>query len=217
MEQIRAGMRRMVDSAGGAEIYLTDLAARAEFRGVDFARLQKAAEQLKAKWQITFDGLRLSARLEGVELHEIKRLTGPFKVTSEGEENIYFTDGGGKPYYFKYDLDADRSEFFKTIQVRETRSPTAWPEDTAPTRKRAKKAAKKKTTKKVAKRKAPAKKKRAKRTRTHAEEARAKRLAKKNAAARRKKAAKKKSPRVQRSPAEEQRILNAWKRGAGAV
>ncbi len=76
-------------------------------------------------------------------------------------------------------------------------------------------AAKKKAT--TAKRKVPIKKKPAKRTRSRAEEARAKRLAKKNAAARRKKAAKKKAPRVQRSPAEERRILNAWKRGAGAV
>ena len=76
-------------------------------------------------------------------------------------------------------------------------------------------AARKKAT--TAKRKTPAKKKPAKRTRSRADEARAKRLAKKNAAARRKKAAKKTTPRVQRSPAEERRILNAWKRGAGAV
>ena len=216
LAQVSAALKRRVNETGGPPAMLTDVAALPVFRGVNFAHLEKAAQQLAAKREIRYDGVRVSmvsARVSQVELREIKRdLVGPFTITSEGEENIYFKDGGGSPYFFKHEgSEAQRSGFFKAIGVKAL---AVGGGDTVPARKAAKKKAAKKVT---AKRKVPLKKKPAKRTRTRAEEARAKRLAKKNAAARRKKSVKKKAPRVQRSPAEEQKILNAWKRGAGAV
>ena len=218
MEQVRAALKRKVDAEGGLQQRLTDVAAHPVFRGVHFSRVEQAAEQLAAKREILYRGGWISSRVSGVELREIKQeLVGPFMVTDEGEENIYFTDGSGRPYYFKHEgSEAQRSGFFKAIGVKAARWREGLEAIRSDTKKR--KAAKKKATKKVTpKRKVPVKKKPAKRTRTRAEEARAKRVAKKNVAARRKKSVKKKAPRVQRSPAEEQKILNAWKRGAGAV
>lgn len=58
-------------------------------------------------------------KLQEIEIREIKqKLKGPFKLTSEGEENIYFTDAKGDEYFFKYDTEADRSALYKAIGVK---------------------------------------------------------------------------------------------------
>lgn len=56
-------------------------------------------------------------KLQEVEIREIKqKLKGPFTITSEGEENVYFTDGSGREYFFKHGgSEAARSAFFKAI------------------------------------------------------------------------------------------------------
>ncbi len=79
-----------------------------------------------------------------------------------------------------------------------------------------KKATKKKAAKKATKKKAT-KKKAKKATRNRAAEGRAKRAKKKNVRKKARVAKKKVAPRKKRTAAEERKILNAWKRGAGAV
>jgi hypothetical protein len=42
-----------------------------------------------------------------VEGHEIDKLRGPFTITDVGEENTYFTDGGGSRYFIKDPSESD--------------------------------------------------------------------------------------------------------------
>jgi hypothetical protein len=54
------------------------------------------------------DGLNKTAATRGTpqEIHDVREmegLIGPIEFESEGDENIYFTDGYGKRYFFKYD------------------------------------------------------------------------------------------------------------------
>ena len=37
------------------------------------------------------------------KVSDMEKLTGPITLTDEGEENLYFSDGDGKKYFFKYD------------------------------------------------------------------------------------------------------------------
>lgn len=63
------------------------------------------AEQIGSELHRSFFASRTaaSAPKEIHEVAEMEGLTGPIDFESEGEENIYFTDGYGKRYFFKYD------------------------------------------------------------------------------------------------------------------
>jgi 5-methylcytosine-specific restriction protein A len=89
MAEIRDRLEAIASAGGGALVYLTDAARDPLFRGVNFAKLQRAAEQLHKAERVAFDGATLTRiekpRRPAADLALIWKHTHPdFRSTTVG-------------------------------------------------------------------------------------------------------------------------------------
>ena len=54
-----------------------------------------------------------------VEVHQLYSLPLPLLLTDIGEENVYFTDANGEPYFLKYDGWGGETDIIKELESME--------------------------------------------------------------------------------------------------
>lgn len=115
---------RLASTLTNKPVSLTKLASLPLFEGVPFAKLVQAAEKLG---DAHFDGVNISKKagrnpilIESPRVMET--LVGPIKFVSEGEENLYFTDGYGQMYYVKDPSSRDLKRYKRYMQAGKTAS-----------------------------------------------------------------------------------------------